>query len=153
MEEKYTKFVDSLDNIIGAVYNILSGNQGKPIDWDLFKHLFHKDAKLIPSGKRENGEISCRYLSPEEYISSSRDFLETNSFFEKEVHRITETFGTLTHVFSTYESRKHQDDDVPFTRGINSIQLLFDSRRWWIINIYWTNENDINVLTARYTSS
>ncbi|MBL3657504.1 hypothetical protein [Fulvivirga sediminis] len=150
MKEEYLQSVQSLDDIINTMYNTISGPAGKKIDWELFKLLFHKEAKLIPSGKNNDGAISCRYLSPLEYITSAGQWLEENSFYEKEISRITETFGTLTHVFSTYESRKEVDDTTPFMRGINSLQLLYDQSRWWILNIYWTNESDQNPLPSKY---
>ena len=45
------KDVGSLDAIMKAVYDVISGDAGKPRDWDRFRSLFHKDARLIPSGK------------------------------------------------------------------------------------------------------
>ena len=49
--------------------------------------------------------------------------MENNGFFEHEISRTVETFGSISQVFSTYESRRRADDEKPFARGINSIQL------------------------------
>jgi hypothetical protein len=57
-------------------------------------------------------------------------------FYEKEIARRTEQFGNIAHVWSIYESRHNEDDPEPFMRGINSIQLFNDGKRWWIVNIY-----------------
>ncbi len=54
------------------------------------------------------------------------------------------------HVFSTYESRRALSDPAPFARGINSIQLWFDGRRWWIVTIYWEGERPDNPIPASY---
>ena len=54
-----------------------------------------------------------------------------------EIARRTEQFGNIAHVWSIYESRHNEDDPEPFMRGINSIQLFNDGKRWWIVNIYW----------------
>ncbi|MGK0428346.1 MAG: hypothetical protein ACJAUR_002467 [Ulvibacter sp.] len=35
-------------------------------------------------------------------------------------------------------------------RGINSIQLLDDGNRWWIVNIYWTQESEENPIPNEY---
>jgi len=40
-------------------------------------------------------------------------------------------FGTVAHVWSTYASNREPGGDV-FSRGINSIQLFNDGKRWWI---------------------
>ena len=73
-----------------------------------------------------------------------------NGFFEKEINRKTETFGNITHIFSTYESFRSEKDETPFMRGINSIQLLNDGKRWWVINIYWTQESNENPIPKEY---
>ena len=41
-------------------------------------------------------------------------------------------------------------DAEPFPHSINSIQLLHDGRRWWIVNIYGTAETPENPIPARY---
>ena len=50
-KEADPKDVASLDAIMKAIYDVISGDAGKPRDWDRFRALFHKDARLIPSGK------------------------------------------------------------------------------------------------------
>jgi hypothetical protein len=54
-----------------------------------------------------------------------------------EIARRTERYGSVVHVFSTYESRRNADDAEPFMRGINSIQLLYEKGRWWVVTIFW----------------
>ena len=53
-----------------------------------------------------------------------------------------EQFDRIAHVFSSYESRHRPDDPKPFMRGINSIQLFHDGRRWWIVTLYWQQDPD-----------
>jgi hypothetical protein len=149
-EEKYLSEVQSLDSTLDALYGVISGEKGEARDWDLMRYLFHPDAKLIPSGKTKEGLFKARYLSTEDYISSSGKWLVENGFFEKEIHRTVNTFGNITQVFSTYEAFKSEADKEPFLRGINSIQLLNDGNRWWIINIYWTQESEENPIPAVY---
>jgi hypothetical protein len=146
----YTKHVQSIDSTIETLYSVISGDKGVARDWNLFKYLFHKDAKLIPSGANRQGKISARFMSPEEYINTSGKWLFENGFHEKEIGRKTERFGNIVHVFSTYESFRTKKDVKPFMRGINSIQLLFDGNRWWIINVYWMSENPKNKIPAKY---
>jgi hypothetical protein len=35
-------------------------------------------------------------------------------------------------------------------RGINSIQLFNDGKRWWIVNIYWQQESAENRIPEKY---
>ena len=142
--------VQSLDSTLETLYGVISGEKGQERDWELFNYLFHPEAKLIPSGKNAEGLHSARFMSPDDYIKSSGKWLVANGFFEKEIHRSTDTFGNISQVFSTYESFRSEADKVPFMRGINSIQLLNDGERWWIINIYWMQESEENPIPKEY---
>ncbi len=146
----YLEKVKTLDSIIETLYAVISGEKGEERDWDLMKYLFHPDAKLIPSGKNQEGQISARFMTVDDYITGSGKWLVENGFFEKEIHRTADIFGNITQVFSTYESFHSESDDKPFARGINSIQLLNDGNRWWIINIYWTGETPDNPIAKQY---
>jgi len=146
----YTEKVQSLDSTLSALYTVISGEKGEERDWQLFSFLFHPDAKLIPSGKNEAGIYGARYMTPEDYVQGSGKWLVENGFFEKEIHRSVHTFGNISQVFSTYESFRSEADTVPFMRGINSIQLLNNGERWWIINIYWTQESEENPIPKEF---
>jgi len=142
--------VDSLDNIISTLYSVISGEKGEVRDWKLFKSLFHTDAKLIFTQKNKEGSFIAKYMTPDDYINGAGKWLVANGFFEKEIQKSVNTFGTITQVFSTYESFKSAKDEIPFARGINSIQLFNDGQRWWIINIYWTSETKDNLIPSKY---
>ena len=47
----YSEQVATLDSTIETLYAVISGDKGVERNWDLFRYLFYKDAKLIPSGK------------------------------------------------------------------------------------------------------
>jgi heme-degrading monooxygenase HmoA len=91
-----------------------------------------------------------RVITPDEYATQVGPRLESSGFFEHEIARTTDTFGNVTHIFSTYESRRHAEDAQPFARGINSIQLFNDGARWWIVTIYWDSERPDNPIPAKY---
>lgn len=146
----YSKYVVTLDSTIETLYSVISGDKGVERDWNLFKSLFYKDAKLIPTGKTKEGKPIANFITPEDYIKTSGDWFLENGFHETEIHRTTQTFGNISHLFSTYEAYKSQTDEKPFMRGINSIQLLNDGKRWWIVNIYWQQESTENPLPEEY---
>jgi hypothetical protein len=134
------KDVGSMDGILSALYDVISGPAGQKRNWDRMRTLFIPEARLIPTGKRADGTLGRRVLSVEDYINTSGPFLEKNGFFETELSRKTEQFGGIVHVFSTYASKKTATDEKPFMRGINSIQLWNDGARWWIVTVLWQNE-------------
>jgi hypothetical protein len=142
--------VQTLDQAIATLYDVISGDAGVERDWDLFRYLFIPEAQLIPSGKDKSGKTGYQVMTPEDYVNTSGKWLEENGFHEKEIHRVTETYGTVTHVFSTYESYRSKADKEPFARGINSIQLLYDEERWWIVSVYWMGETKEQPIPERY---
>ncbi|NNK87393.1 MAG: hypothetical protein HKO90_03850 [Flavobacteriaceae bacterium] len=149
-EVKFKDQVYSVDAIIENLYDVISGEKGEPRDWDLFRQLFYSDAKLIPSGPNQEGLVNARFMTPDDYVEGAAKWLLDNGFFEREIHRVTQSFGSLTHVFSTYEAFRSDKDEKPFMRGINSIQLMNDGERWWIINIYWTQEREGNAIPKKF---
>ncbi|HJR09414.1 MAG TPA: hypothetical protein VJ842_19290 [Pyrinomonadaceae bacterium] len=142
--------VNSLDAILAAVYDSISGAKGKARNWDRFRSLFIPGARLIPTFKRQNGEIMSRTLTPEEFITSSGKFMEEQGFFERGVANHIEQFANIAHVFSVYEGRHDTADAKPFLRGINSIQLMNDGKRWWVVTIFWQAEDAANPLPQKY---
>ena len=143
--------VSSIDSIMKAVYDVISGDAGVKRDWDRFRTLFHKDARMIPTGKNPNtGVTGARVLTPEDYITRSGPFLEQNGFHEREMARKVDQFGQIAQVFSSYQSFKKKDDKEPFMRGINSFQLLNDGKRWWVMTIYWQQESPDTPIPAQY---
>lgn len=149
-EKDYLSKVQTIDSTIETLYAVISGEAGEKRDWELFKYLFIADAQLMPSGADSLGKTGYRAMTPDSYAKNSGAYLEENGFFEKEIYRVTESYGSLTHIFSSYESYYSEADEKPFTRGINSIQLMNDGNRWWIVNIYWLGETDKNKIPKKY---
>jgi hypothetical protein len=130
--------VESLDAILAALYDVISGPAGQARDWDRMRSLFTPNARLIPIGaQRDAATKLARFLTVEDYVTRAGPFLEENGFFEREIGRVAERYEHLAHVFSAYDSRHTAEDAEPFARGINSVQLMWDGERWWIANIMW----------------
>jgi hypothetical protein len=141
--------VQSVDAIVASLYDVISGPAGQPRNWNRFRSLFVPDARLIPTrhDKTGNGADVVPY-TVEQYQERATPLM-AQGFFERGIHNTTESFGNIVHVFSTYESR-HTKDGKPFQRGINSIQLLKDGDRYWIVTILWDQESPTTPIPARY---
>jgi hypothetical protein len=147
--------VGSIDAIINAAYDVISGPASKQRDWNRERSLFLPGARLMPTVKEPGVTVSDRKIAPEMldvegFIERSASYFEKSGFFEKEIARRTEQFGQIAHVWSTYESRHNSDDPEPFMRGINSIQLFYDGNRWWIVSIYWQHESAAHAIPRQY---
>lgn len=138
--------------IITALYEVISGPAGQKRDWGRFRSLFIPEARLIVARARRDTLTSPKPLvmTPESYVTTAGASLEERGFFEIEVSHVTESFGNVMHRFSTYESRRSADEAKPFARGINSIQLYNDGRRWWVVTIYWDQERPGLVIPDKY---
>lgn len=143
----------SIHAIVDALYEAISFPPGGRPDWERDRLLFFKSAQLIPA--RREALPALTPMSVEEFIAWADRYLEENGFHstgfhEKDVCRVTEIYGHIAHVFSTYESRFTPDNPIPFNRGLNSIQLVWDEGRWWVTSIIWDMESDDNPIPARY---
>jgi len=140
--------VASRDAIVAALYESISGPAGTR-DWDRFRALFIPEAQLIAAFKKKDSTIGYKAMSVQGYVDGADKYFKERGFFEREVSRKLESFGNIAQVFSTYESRETADGR-PFERGINSILLLNDGSRWWVVTVYWEGESPDNPIPPRY---
>jgi len=145
--------VESIDGIIAATYDVISGPASKPRDWERERSLFYPGARLMPTATvagSNDVELAPQILDVEGYIARVEPLFEKSGFYETEIARRVESFGSIAHVWSTYESRRDPSDPEPFMRGINSIQLFNDGKRWWVLSIYWQHESRQHPLPEKY---
>jgi len=141
--------VDTIEHIMAATYDVISGPAGER-DWNRFRSLFYKDARLIPSSRRPDGTIGARSVSVEDYIERGRPIFLKQGFFERAAANKVEEFDHMAQVWSTYESRHNKNDKEPFQRGINSFHLINDGKRWYILTIYWQGEDKGHPIPSKY---
>ncbi|HSJ10699.1 MAG TPA: hypothetical protein VK928_12325 [Longimicrobiales bacterium] len=141
-----TADVATLDGIIAAFYDVISHAAGQPVDWarDSTLYLGELRFKIAATGDTAN---RIRIIDHHAFATENADV--SRGFFEREIHRVTNRFGPIAQVFSTYEWRTTPDGAVG-GRGINSIELYFDGRRWWISSAMWTAETPNNPIPRQY---
>jgi hypothetical protein len=149
--------VDSVDHLVASLYDVISGPAGQPRDWDRFRSLFLPDGRLgvirpeSPATKdapaRKGDAI---FLTPDMYVERDDPYFKTHGFFERSIANRVESFGNLVSVWSTYESRNAKEDSKPFTRGINSIQIVHAQGRFWVASILWDDERSGLTLPDKY---
>jgi hypothetical protein len=146
--------VATIDAIVDALYESISFPPGGQPDWGLLRSLFLPGGRLIPPKVKTNADSPV--LDVEGFIAASgfsqEGGIRPRGFHERDVRRITESFGSIAHVLSTYESRFKADDPEPFERGVNSIQLLRANERWWAVTILWDVEHGDVRIPAKYLS-
>ena len=143
---------DAPERVVDVLYSLISGPAGVAPRWDRFRRLFAPGARLMPTNREAGGEREMRVHDVEDYIRSYGAHLEEISFHERQIAHRVERFGRIAHVWSTYGSYASPEAEA-FARGINSIQLHHDGRRWWIVTVFWDSERDDNPIPDQYLPS
>jgi hypothetical protein len=140
--------VSSVDEIVGALYALISFPKGGKPDMDRLRSLFTPEAVFIRS--RQDG---LDRMDLESFTTSFQERIANGaleSFFETEIFRKTNVYGNIAHVFSSYKKRMNTENPDVYTRGINSIQLYSDGQRWWVCSIIWEDERSDNPIPKEY---
>ncbi len=138
----------SIDAIVTALYDVISGPAGQPRDWDRFRSLFAPSARLMAISEAAEGGLVV--MSPEDYVRQSGPRLVEAGFRETEIAREVDRFGGIVQIFSTYAGFTEDSGDNPAVRGINSIQLYHDGTRWWLLSVLWQAEGAGLALPSNY---
>lgn len=140
--------VETIDGIVAAFYEVISGPAGQPRDWGRDATLYLEPMSFtIADVDPETGMPLARTISKQEFVDESDAWLVENGFTEREIHRETRRFGNIAHVWSTYE---WTSGDGGSGRGINGIDLFHDGARWWITHATWDSEREANPIPAEY---
>ena len=146
--------VASPEALVRATYDAISRAPGAPFQWERFRSLFLPEARLIPNTEQTGGRFTVHTV--ESFITWIDDGWkrvigtpQDRGFAESHVAGVSEQFGDVAHMFSTYEKHIWGDRNV-VGRGINSIQLVRKDGRWWISSIAWDEEPAGGQVPAKY---
>lgn len=141
--------ISSIDGMVKAYYEVITGPPGQPRQWGRDRSLYIEDLRFVAMGVDKQGKPVATISSHQQYVDASNAMMVEKGFDEREIHRVTQRFGNIAHVFSTYETRQTPGGPV-IGRGINSIELFWDGKRWWIANAIWDDERPDNPLPKEY---
>ena len=136
--------VKSRAALLAAIYDVISGPAGER-DWNRFRSLFVPQARFTAVGQKPDGSVSVTLLGVDEFIGMAGAVFKSQGFYENAIVNRVQTFGNVSQVFSSYQSR-NEKGGKPFERGINSIQMFDDGKRWWVLSILWDTERPGNPL-------
>ena len=144
--------VTSPDAIVAATYEAIARPAAEDFDWPRFRSLFLPAAQLIPSTEQTGGPLVVMSVDDfVEWIDGDTTVGGTNDqgFSEDGIHNVTERYGDIAHVFSTYEKHLYGQTDN-LGRGINTFQMIWNDSRWWITSIAWDEEIGAGPIPAKY---
>jgi len=143
-KEKYAKDVESIEAIITAYYDVVSGSSSEPWEFERDKYIHSKNARI--TRLNEIGTAESHTLEAE-YIPIG--LLPKEDFYEKELKRVVSKYGNIAQVWSAFEIRTDPKTETNI-RGLNSIQLHFENGRWWIDSWTCEMESDKNALVVDF---
>ena len=141
--------VGSIDGMIRAYYEVITGPAGRPREWSRDRTLYISDLRFVAAEDDEAGKPEVRIMSHQQFVDASDEDMVRQGFDEREIHRVTQRFGNIAHVFSTYETRRAPGGPI-VARGINSIELFWDGSRWWIASAIWDEERPGRPIPKEY---
>ena len=131
--------VKSIEAIVKAPLEIISGEKGEIRDWEAFRNLFTATATFSFVQHDTLGNSRYRSFSLEEFVRIGRRGYEGNGFLEYELSKTVDEYNGIAHVFQSYYAKGQKEE-----KGINSYQLMYDGNRWWITSLIWvSNENGV----------
>ncbi len=132
---------EKIQKLIDEFYKILSGRRGEKRDWNSFRALFYKNARLIPFQSSKVYDYEIKSYDIDTYIFKLENFLSVSDFYEYGFDYSIECFEDVAQVRSLYEAKIKKADKKPVKNGINLVQLINDGVQWKITNMMWMDSS------------
>jgi hypothetical protein len=139
--------VSTIDGIVKAFYETISGGRNVPRQWSRDRTLYISDVRFVAMSERD-GKVRASLMDHNQYVNGTNEFFVAEGFQEREINRVTRRFGNIAHVFSTYEFSTAGGREKG--RGVNSIELFWDGARWWIAAVSWDEERAGNPIPKEF---
>ncbi len=140
--------VATVDGVVKAYYDVITGPAGQPRQWSRDRSLYIPDLRFVATGVAK-GRPYARVMTHQDFVDGSDSSFVHDGFFEREIHRVTRTYGNIVQVFSTYEEHRTADGPVE-GRGINALQLFWDGTRWWVASAIWFEEDPAHPIPSEF---
>ena len=128
----------SLEGVLNRLYEVISFDEGGEPDWNAMKDVFSRHARITrvtPEG--------IDHLDLPTFCGMAREMLDLGAytgFHEREVSRRVDCLGSVVHVLSAYETKRHPAAIDCLGQGVNSIQLVIENGTWRVVSLCWDEE-------------
>lgn len=130
--------VSTIDGIMRAFYEVVSTPAGESPNRARDASLHGPGAQIRLSRPKSDTGPTLILLSIDELYAQFGGPRQ-EALFEREVNRVTQRFGSIAHVWSTYVTSSTPNGPA-IDRGISSLHLYFDGKRWWITG--WIDDGE-----------
>jgi hypothetical protein len=140
--EARTEDVSTIEGIVTASYETISGGVGVPRQWGRDRTLFDPNSRSVSVHvDAKTGAIKATSMTEQDFADQSDASLVKGGFTERELKHVIKRFGNVATVLSSYEGSA---SGKVIERGVNIFQLYFDGKRWWILSMVWDEERPDN---------
>lgn len=135
--------VSTIEGIVKASYETISGGVGVPRQWGRDRTLFDPNSRSVAvSVNPKTGGVRTHGTTEQQFADESDASIVKEGFTEREIKHFIHRFGNVATVLSSYEGSDAAGKSK--TRGVNIFQLYFDGKRWWILSMVWDEERPGN---------
>jgi hypothetical protein len=138
--------VSTIEGIVQASYETISGGAGVPRQWGRDRTLFDPKSRSVAVNVNAKGVVTARGSTEQEFADEADASMTKDGFTERELKHVVKRFGNVATVLSSYEGAVASGKVI--TRGVNIFQLYFDGKRWWILSMVWDGERPDNPIPA-----
>jgi hypothetical protein len=139
--------VSSIEAIVKASYETISGGMGVPRQWARERTLNDPNARFVAADlDPKTGQTRVWSVSDQDFADQTDASMVRDGFTEHELGHQIHRYGNVATVLSSYEGKG--EHDAKAERGVNIFQLYFDGKRWWILTITWDTERAGNPIPA-----
>lgn len=133
---RYGDDVGTLDGIIKAYYDVVTVKKGQKVSYERDSLLHIPEVRVGSAGIDAKGSPVLHYTTLKQYHRESDAYMEKDGFYEHETAREVKSVRNIYHVWSTYEER-HEAGGKIIGQGVNSIELYYDGKRFWILGWFY----------------
>jgi hypothetical protein len=139
--------VSTIEGIVKASYETISGGVGVARDWGRDRTLFDPNSRSVAIHvDAKTGAIKTESMTEQEFADRSDASAVRDGFTERELKHVIHRYGNVATVLSSYEGAAASGKGAE--RGVNIFQLYFDGKRWWILSMVWDTERPDNPIPA-----
>src|SRR4029077_17435123 len=93
--------VSTIDGMIKAYYEVVSGPAGQPRQWDRDATLYIPNVRFVIVSEDATGKTTAVSMSHQEFVDMSEASMGGKAFYEREIHRIMQRSGNIATLLST----------------------------------------------------
>jgi hypothetical protein len=142
-----TNALKTVNGIVKESLRLISSEKGKTRNWEALQNLFLPTATFTVLNNNDSIPQPVETITLVEFINLLHDEYYERGYLEYETGKTVDEFNGIANVFQSFYGK---DSEGKEERGINSYQLVYFNKRWWIANLLWTLETNRVKIPKKY---